>query len=150
MKIPYLLEMSFQSKLPIWNSHWFEFHFTSINMNTSKELTEHQSEIFNQNEISYHTISYRFEFILPLTWTYSFEKTKHFELWNHTSVLLVFLLRKIMYMFNRYAFKFKIISLLWKCFLTQNKIFAFRDLIKYFESAPPELGRSDDGKWTIF
>ena len=66
-----------------------------------------------------------------------------------TSVLLAFLLRKIMYMFNRYAFKIKIITLLWKCFLTQNKI-TFRDLIKYFESVPPELGRSDDGKRTIF
>ena len=30
-------------------------------MNTSKELTEHQSEILNQNEISD-----RFEFFLPL------------------------------------------------------------------------------------
>ena len=27
------------------------FHFASIHMNTSKELTEHQSEIFNPNEI---------------------------------------------------------------------------------------------------
>ena len=54
-----------------------------------------------------------------------------------------------MYMFHRYAFKIKIITLLWKCFLTQNKI-TFRDLIKYFESVPPELGRSDDGKRTIF
>ena len=34
--------------------------------------------------------------------------------------------------------------------ITQNKIFASRDPIKYFESAPPELGRSDDGKRTIF
>ena len=34
-------------------------------MNASKELTEHRSEIFNRNEISY-----RFEFISPLVGTY--------------------------------------------------------------------------------
>ena len=79
------LEMSFQPKLPIWNPHWFEFHFALINMNTSKELTEHQSKIFNRYEISH-----RFEFILPLIWTYFYEKTKRFETWNHASVLLVF------------------------------------------------------------
>ena len=28
-------------------------HFASIDMNTSKELTEHRREIFNRNEISY-------------------------------------------------------------------------------------------------
>ena len=53
-------------KLTIWNPYRFEFHFASIHVNTSKELTEHRSEIFNWNEISY-----RFEFISPLMWTYS-------------------------------------------------------------------------------
>ena len=53
-------------KLTIWNPYRFEFHFASIHVNTSKELTEHRSEIFNWNEISY-----RFEFISPLVWTYS-------------------------------------------------------------------------------
>ena len=46
---------SFWSKWPIWNSCRFEFHFTSIHVNTSKELTEHHSD----------TIS-------PLMWTYSY------------------------------------------------------------------------------
>ena len=46
---------SFWSKWPIWNSYRFEFHFTSIHVNTSKELTEHHSD----------TIS-------PLMWTYSY------------------------------------------------------------------------------
>ena len=59
-------EISFLSKWPIWNPYRFEFHFASIHVNTSKELTEHQSEIFSRNEISY-----RFEFISPLMWTYS-------------------------------------------------------------------------------
>ena len=53
-------------KLTIWNPYRFEFHFASIHVNTSKELTEHQSEIFNWNEISY-----RFEFISFLMWTFS-------------------------------------------------------------------------------
>ena len=47
----------------------------------------------------------------------------------------------------------KMISYLRKCFLTQKKyiyIFAFRSPIKYFGSAPPEMGRSGDGKRTIF
>ena len=57
---------SFWSKWPIWNPYLFEFHFTSIHMNTSKELTEHRSEIFNWNEISRG-----FELISPLMWTYS-------------------------------------------------------------------------------
>ena len=57
---------NFISKWPIWNPYRFEFHFASIHVNTSKELTEHRSEIFNRNEISY-----RFEFISPLMWTYS-------------------------------------------------------------------------------
>ena len=35
---------SFWSKWPIWSPYHFEFHFTSIHMNTSKELTEHRSE----------------------------------------------------------------------------------------------------------
>ena len=43
----------------------------------------------------------------------------------------------------------EITSYLKKCFLTQ-KNFAFRGPVKYFESAPPELGRSGDGKRTIF
>ena len=37
-------------------------------------MTEHQSEILNQNEVSD-----RFEFFLPLMSTYSYEKTKRFE-----------------------------------------------------------------------
>ena len=57
---------SFWSKWPIWSPYRFEFHFTSAHVKTSKELTEHWSEIFNRNEIPY-----RFEFILPLMWTYS-------------------------------------------------------------------------------
>ena len=35
-------------------------------------------------------------------------------------------------------------------FFNSENIFAFRGPIKFFESAPPELGRSDDGKQTIF
>ena len=66
MKISCRFEISFRSKWPIWNPYRFEFHFASIHVNTSKELTEHRSEIFNR-----HEISYRFEFILPLMWTYS-------------------------------------------------------------------------------
>ena len=31
-----------------------------------------------------------------------------------------------------------------------TQFFAFRGPIKYFESAPPELGRSGDGKGIIF
>ena len=42
-------------------------HFASIHVNTSKELTDHGSEIFNRNDLQ---LSYRFEFILPLMWTY--------------------------------------------------------------------------------
>ena len=34
-------------------------------------------------------------------------------------------------------------------FFNSKKI-AFRGSIKYFESAPPELGQSGDGKRTIF
>ena len=58
----------FSIKRPIWNPYCFEFHFTSIHLSTSKELTENRSEIFNWNEISY-----RFEFISFLMWTYSKE-----------------------------------------------------------------------------
>ena len=57
---------NFISKWSIWNPYRFEFHFASIHVNASKELTERRSEIFNRNEISY-----RFEFISPLMWTYS-------------------------------------------------------------------------------
>ena len=46
---------------PIWNPYHFEFHFASIYVNTSKDLTEHQCEIFNRIKISY-----RFEFFSPL------------------------------------------------------------------------------------
>ena len=35
-------------------------------------------------------------------------------------------------------------------FLNSKKVFAFKDPIKYFESAPSELGRSGDGKRKIF
>ena len=35
-------------------------------------------------------------------------------------------------------------------FFNSNFFFAFRGSIKYFESAPPELGRSGDSKRTIF
>ena len=62
MKISSRFEILFRSKWPIWNP----YRFASIHANTSKELTEHRSEIFNQNEISY-----RFEFISPFMWTYS-------------------------------------------------------------------------------
>ena len=44
-------EISFLSKWSIWNPYRFEFHFVLIHVNTSKELTEHRTEIFNQNEI---------------------------------------------------------------------------------------------------
>ena len=74
---------SHENLMPVWNFisvkmtdikssmdydeiHTIWFYFASIHVNTSKELTEHWSEIFNRNEISY-----RFEFILPLMWTYS-------------------------------------------------------------------------------
>ena len=66
MKSSCRFEISFRSKRPIWNPYGFEFHFASIHVNTSKELTEQRSEIFNRNEISY-----QFEFISPLTWTFS-------------------------------------------------------------------------------
>ena len=65
-KISRRFEISFRSKWPIWNPCRFEFHFTPIHVNTSKELTEHLREIFNRNEISY-----RSQFISPLMWTYS-------------------------------------------------------------------------------
>ena len=54
-------------KWSIWNPYRFEFHFatTHVHVNTSKELTEHESEILNRNKISY-----RFEFISPLIWMY--------------------------------------------------------------------------------
>ena len=55
IKISCRFEISFRSKWPIWNPYRFEFHFTSIHVNTSKELTEHHSD----------TIS-------PLMWTYSY------------------------------------------------------------------------------
>ena len=43
------------------------------------------------------------------------------------------------------------LSYLRKCFLTQKKKkIVFRGPIKYFESAPRELGRFRDAKWTIF
>ena len=35
-------------------------------------------------------------------------------------------------------------------FFYSKKVFVFRGPIKYFESAPSELGRSGDGKRTIF
>ena len=35
-------------------------------------------------------------------------------------------------------------------FLNSKIFFTFRGPIKYFESAPPELGRSGDGKQTTF
>ena len=77
MKISCRFEISFRSKSPIWNPYCFEFHFDLIHVNTNKELTEHRSEhltehlnteyfIFNRNEISYP-----FEFISLVMWTYS-------------------------------------------------------------------------------
>ena len=45
MKISCRFEISFRSKWPMWNPYRFEFHFASIHVNTSKELTEHRSEI---------------------------------------------------------------------------------------------------------
>ena len=51
MKISCRFEISFWSKWPIWNPYHFDFHFASIHENSSKELTEHQSKIFNQNKI---------------------------------------------------------------------------------------------------
>ena len=53
MKISCRFEISFRSKWMIWNPYRFEFHFASIHVNTSKELTEHRSDIFNRNEISH-------------------------------------------------------------------------------------------------
>ena len=61
MKISWRFGISLRSKWRIWNSYRFEFHFVSIHVNTSKELTEHRSEIFDRNEISYWL-----EFISPL------------------------------------------------------------------------------------
>ena len=66
MKISCKFEISFRSKWLIWNPYRCEFHFASIHANISKELTEHRSEIFNRNEISF-----RFNFISSLMWTYS-------------------------------------------------------------------------------
>ena len=65
MKISSRFESSFRSKWPIWNPYRFELHFVSIHVNTSKEPTQHRSGIFSRDEISY-----RFEFISPLMWTY--------------------------------------------------------------------------------
>ena len=65
MKILCRFEISFRSIWPIWNPYRFEFHFASIHVNTSKELTEPRNAIFNRDEISYC-----FEFISPLIWTY--------------------------------------------------------------------------------
>ena len=65
IKISCRFEISFRSKWPIWNPYQFEFHFASIHVKTSKGLTEQRSEIFNRNEISY-----QFEFISLLMWTY--------------------------------------------------------------------------------
>ena len=42
----------------------------------------------------------------------------------------------------------KIISYL-RMFFNSEKVFAFRGPIKYFESAPPELHQSGDGKQKI-
>ena len=66
MKISCQFETSFRSKWPMWNPYCPEFHFVSIHMNTSIELTKHQSEIFNCFEISY-----QFKFISPRMWMYS-------------------------------------------------------------------------------
>ena len=66
-------------KWQIWNPYHFEFHFTSIHVNTNKELTGHRSGIFNRNEISY-----RFELVSPLMWTY-FKKV--YSPWNHQKPL---------------------------------------------------------------
>ena len=52
-------------------------------------------------------------------------------------------------MYLKRKLNIKITSYLRKCFLTQ-KNFAFRGPIKYFESAPPELGRSGDRKMNNF
>ena len=49
IKISYRFEISFWPKLSIWNPYWFEFHFGSIHMITSQELTEHRSETFEPN-----------------------------------------------------------------------------------------------------
>ena len=57
------VKMTDMKSIPLWG---FEVHFASIHVNTSKEPTEHRSEIFNRNEISC-----RFEFISPFMWTYS-------------------------------------------------------------------------------
>ena len=53
MKITCRFKISFWSKWLIWNPYHLEFPFTSIHVNTSTELTEHWSEIFNRNEILY-------------------------------------------------------------------------------------------------
>ena len=58
--------MQHPTSLRLQHPYRFEVHFASIHVNTSKELTEYRSEIFNRNEISC-----RFEFISPLMWTYS-------------------------------------------------------------------------------
>ena len=47
MNISCRFEISFQPKWPIQNPYHFEFHFASIHVNTSKELTENRSKIFN-------------------------------------------------------------------------------------------------------
>ena len=65
MKISCRFEISFWSKWLMWSPYLFEFHFTSIHVNTSKELTEQRSVIFN-----WYEIPYQFELISPLMWTH--------------------------------------------------------------------------------
>ena len=79
---------SHENLMPVWNfisvkmtdmksiPFWVSFRLNSCEHN--KELTEHRSEIFNRNEISY-----RFEFISPLMWTYS-------KLWSYILILVIY------------------------------------------------------------
>ena len=52
MKISCHFKILFRSKWPIWNPYRFEFHFDSVPVNTSKELTEH---LRFSTEIKSHT-----------------------------------------------------------------------------------------------
>ena len=65
MKISCLFKISFRSKWPIWNPYRFEFH-TAFMWTQVKSWLNTKLNIFNRNEISY-----QFQFISPLMWTYS-------------------------------------------------------------------------------
>ena len=86
MKVSWQLEISFWSKWQIWNPCPFDFHFVSIHVNASKELTEYWSEIFNWNEI-----------LLMSLFRLSCERTPSFFSRNYRSLSLTFKTFHILY-----------------------------------------------------